>query len=142
MGFDRGLIAAYGQDDRLAAYAALRAVLEVENPQKTTMAYLVDNEEVDNRNNTGARSDHFTDLLSRLVYRELGSDYREPLFRPDPASDAICQRRCESRNQSDEPRRLGAGECSETRVWGKPEALWSGEQRQLRVCGMDQGAAG
>ena len=81
MGFDRGLIAAYGQDDRLAAYAALRAVLEVENPQKTTMAYLVDNEEVGNRNNTGARSDHFADLLSRLVYRELGSDYREPLFR-------------------------------------------------------------
>lgn len=81
MGFDRGLIAAYGQDDRLAAYASMRAVAEVDNPRFTTMAYLVDNEEVGNRNNTGADSDHFADLLSRLVYAELGSDYREPLFR-------------------------------------------------------------
>ncbi len=81
MGFDRGLIAAYGQDDRLAAYAALRAVAEVERPQRTTMAFLVDNEEVGNRNNTGARSEHFDDLLSRLLHAELGDAYREPLFR-------------------------------------------------------------
>ncbi len=81
MGFDRGMIAAYGQDDRLAGYAAMRAVAEIDRPQKTTMAYLVDNEEVGNRNNTGARSDHFADLLSRLLYAELGNDYREPLFR-------------------------------------------------------------
>lgn len=81
VGFDRGLIAAYGQDDRLAAYAALRAVAEVPRPQKTTMAFLVDNEEVGNRNNTGARSEHFDDLLSRLLHAELGDAYREPLFR-------------------------------------------------------------
>ena len=81
MGFDRGLIAAYGQDDRLAAYATLRAIAAVDRPQTTTMAYLVDNEEVGNRNNTGAASSYFADLLSRLLYAELGSDYREPLFR-------------------------------------------------------------
>jgi len=81
MGLDRGLIAAYGQDDRLASYAAMRAIAEVDRPQKTTMAFLVDNEEVGNRNNTGARSDHFSDLLSRLLYAELGDDYREPVFR-------------------------------------------------------------
>jgi len=81
MGFDRGLIAAYGQDDRLASYAALRAIAAVDRPQKTTMAYLVDNEEVGNRNNTGAGSEYFADLLSRLLYVELGSQYREPLFR-------------------------------------------------------------
>ncbi len=81
MGFDRGLIAAYGQDDRLASYTALRAIAEINNPQKTTMAYLVDNEEVGNRNNTGAGSDYFADLLSRLLYAELGEQYREPLFR-------------------------------------------------------------
>ncbi len=81
MGFDRGLIAAYGQDDRLAAYAALRAIVEVDNPELTTMAYLVDNEEVGNRNNTGARSDYFAGLLSRLLYTELGEAYREPILR-------------------------------------------------------------
>lgn len=81
MGFDRGLIAAYGQDDRLASYAAMRAISEINRPQKTTMAYLVDNEEVGNRNNTGAGSDYFADLVSRLLYAELGADYREPLLR-------------------------------------------------------------
>lgn len=81
MGFDRGLIAAFGQDDRLASYAALRAIADISNPQKTTMAYLVDNEEVGNRNNTGAGSQYFADLLSRLLYLELGEQYREPLFR-------------------------------------------------------------
>lgn len=81
MGFDRALIAAYGQDDRLASYAALRAIAEVDHPQKTTMAFLVDNEEVGNRNNTGAHSDYFSDLLSRLLYTQLKDDYREPLFR-------------------------------------------------------------
>ncbi len=81
MGFDRGLIAAYGQDDRLAGYTTLRAIAAVENPQRTTMAYLVDNEEVGNRNNTGAGSDYFADLLSRLLLAELGDDYREPHLR-------------------------------------------------------------
>ncbi len=86
MGFDRGLIAAYGQDDRLASYVAMRAIAEVSRPQKTTMAFLVDNEEVGNRNNTGAHSDYFADLLSRLLYLQLsqpgnGDEYREPLFR-------------------------------------------------------------
>lgn len=81
MGFDRGLIAAYGQDDRLASYATLRAIADVDNPEKTTMAYLVDNEEVGNRNNTGARSEYFADLLSRMLYSEIGDAYREPLFR-------------------------------------------------------------
>jgi aspartyl aminopeptidase len=81
MGFDRGLIAAYGQDDRLASYATLRAIAEIDRPQKTTMAYLVDNEEVGNRNNTGAHSQYFADLLSRMLYSELGDDYREPIFR-------------------------------------------------------------
>lgn len=81
MGFDRGLIAAYGQDDRLASYTAMRAIADVARPEKTTMAYLVDNEEVGNRNNTGARSDYFADLLSRMIYMEVGEEYREPMLR-------------------------------------------------------------
>jgi aspartyl aminopeptidase len=81
MGFDRGLIAAYGQDDRLAAYTSMRALAEIETPQKTSIAYLVDNEEVGNRNNTGAASDYYADLLSRLLLGEFEDDYREPTLR-------------------------------------------------------------
>ena len=35
IGFDRSLIGSYGQDDRVCAYPALTAVLEVEKPEKT-----------------------------------------------------------------------------------------------------------
>ncbi len=81
MGFDRGLIAAYGQDDRLAAYTSIRALADLGTPQTTAIAYLVDNEEVGNRNNTGAASAYYADLLSRLLLAELGDDYREPALR-------------------------------------------------------------
>jgi len=81
MGFDRGLIAAYGQDDRLAAYTSMRALADLETPEFTAVAYLVDNEEVGNRNNTGAGSDYYADLLSRLLLAELGEAYREPHLR-------------------------------------------------------------
>ena len=81
IGFDRGLMAIYGQDDRLSSYAALRAILDTEAPQYTALAYLVDNEEVGNVNNTGAASSYLVDLLSRLMYMDLGDDYREPMLR-------------------------------------------------------------
>jgi aspartyl aminopeptidase len=77
MGFDRSMIAAYGQDDRLSAYAALRAITEINTPRKTALAYLVDNEEVGNVNNTGAKSRYFTNLIARLLLLESEEDYRD-----------------------------------------------------------------
>ena len=63
MGFDRALIAAYGQDDRLASYTNVRAILEIGTPRKTAISHLVDNEEVGNVNNTGAKSQYFQILF-------------------------------------------------------------------------------
>ena len=57
IGFDRSLIGGYGQDDRVCAYPALTAILEVENPQKTAVAILADKEEVGSAGNTGLESD-------------------------------------------------------------------------------------
>ena len=81
MGFDRSMVAAYGQDDRLSAYAALRAITEIGRPNKTALAYLVDNEEVGNVNNTGAKSRYFTNLIARLLSNKLGDKYRETILR-------------------------------------------------------------
>ncbi len=77
MGFDRGLIAAYGQDDRLASYTNVRAILDIDTPTKTAIAHLVDNEEVGNVNNTGAKSQYFSNLIARLIEAKNGDDYRE-----------------------------------------------------------------
>ncbi len=90
LGFDRGLIAAYGQDDRLGAYAGMRAALALGTPQRTAVVYLVDNEEVGNVNNTGARSDYFSNLLARLLHADLGGDYNDlDLRRALSASEMI-----------------------------------------------------
>ena len=81
MGFDRGLIAAYGQDDRLASYTNVRAILDINIPKKTAIAHLVDNEEVGNVNNTGAKSQYFSNLISRLIEAKMGKNMRESYVR-------------------------------------------------------------
>ena len=81
VGFDRGLMAIYGQDDRLSSYAALKAVLDAEAPEATAIAYLVDNEEVGNVNNTGADSSYLVDLMRRLLFAQMGDEFREPWLR-------------------------------------------------------------
>ncbi|WP_008294684.1 aminopeptidase 1 [Congregibacter litoralis] len=77
VGFDRAMMAIYGQDDKLSSYTALRAILEQKNPARTAVAFLVDNEEVGNINNTGSNSDYFVDLLAELVYLERGDAYND-----------------------------------------------------------------
>lgn len=81
MGFDRSMIAAYGQDDRLASYTNVRAILDIGTPNKTAIAHLVDNEEVGNVNNTGAKSQYFSNLVSRLIEAKMGDDMRESYVR-------------------------------------------------------------
>ncbi len=75
VGFDRSLMAVYGQDDKLSSYAALRAIAEQGTPEVTSLAFLVDNEEVGNVNNTGSNSDYLVDLMGELIHRQHGDAY-------------------------------------------------------------------
>ena len=77
VGLDRSMMAIYGQDDKLSSYTALRAILKQDKPKKTVMAFLVDNEEVGNVNNTGAKSTYLVDLMSELIYRQRGDAYSD-----------------------------------------------------------------
>ncbi len=73
IGFDRSLIGAYGQDDRVCAYPALTAILDVELPEKTAVAILADKEEIGSDGNTGLNSDflmHIIGDLSRMQNAE------------------------------------------------------------------------
>jgi aspartyl aminopeptidase len=81
VGFDRSLIAAYGHDDKASSIAAVKAIIEQKIPEYTAIAYLVDNEEVGNINNTGASSSYLVDMLSGLLYNQLGSKYNDYLLR-------------------------------------------------------------
>lgn len=77
VGFDRGLVGAYGQDDRLCSYVAARASFAVADPAFTTISFLVDNEESGSNNNTGANSDYLRGLMGRLLHLEMNGQESE-----------------------------------------------------------------
>jgi len=77
VGLDRSMMAIYGQDDKLSSYTALRALTDQRSPKQTALAFLVDNEEVGNVNNTGARSTYLVDLMGELIYRQRGNAYSD-----------------------------------------------------------------
>lgn len=72
IGLDRSMIGAYGQDDRVCAYPALTAVLEIEKPQKTAIAILADKEEIGSMGNTGLESDFLRYVIGDLAKMQGG----------------------------------------------------------------------
>ena len=66
VGFDRGMIAAYGQDDRICAYPAITALFELDMPKKTAMAVFADKEEIGSVGVTGIRSAALSHFLIDL----------------------------------------------------------------------------
>ncbi|MBE6928419.1 MAG: aminopeptidase [Ruminococcaceae bacterium] len=66
VGFDRSLIAAYGHDDRVCAYAAFKPLLELDIPAKTAVCVLADKEEVGSNGISGMQSDYFETFMHDL----------------------------------------------------------------------------
>ncbi len=67
VGFDRSLIGAYGQDDRICAYASLQAILDVKNQEHTVMSLFVDKEEIGSEGNASAQAAVFLRSLIRSL---------------------------------------------------------------------------
>jgi aspartyl aminopeptidase len=67
IGVDRSMIGAYGHDDRVCAYAALRALLDLEEtPAKTAVCVLADKEEIGSTGVTGMQSAAFDMFMEDL----------------------------------------------------------------------------
>ena len=73
IGFDRSMVGGYGQDDRVDAYAALMAEIEVKDPAFTTICVLADKEEIGSYGITGMGSTYTFDWLRQLC-RMQGAD--------------------------------------------------------------------
>jgi len=56
IGFDGSMIGAYGQDDRACVFTSLKALLNVNNPRHTAVAFFSDKEEIGSTGDTGAES--------------------------------------------------------------------------------------
>ena len=69
LGFDRSMIGAYGQDDRICAFSSLDAFLRVEHPGHTACCLLTDKEEIGSVGATGAQSHFFENTVAELMDR-------------------------------------------------------------------------
>ena len=74
-GFDRSMIMAYGQDDRVCAFPSYRAMFAVEELEKTACCILVDKEEIGSVGATGMQSMFFENTMAEVM--NLCGDYNE-----------------------------------------------------------------
>lgn len=75
-GIDSSMVVGYGQDDRICAYTALRAMLDnlPVTPERTMIVYFSDKEEVGSQGNTGAHSVFIQDFVGQLLLHNGESD--------------------------------------------------------------------
>ena len=66
IGLDRSMIGAYGHDDRVCAYAELKAIFDVEDPEKTSVCILADKEEIGSEGVSGMQSAAFDCFMEDL----------------------------------------------------------------------------
>lgn len=74
-GFDRSMVLAYGQDDRVCAFTSYQALLEVQNVKRTACCVLSDKEEIGSVGATGMQSRFFENTIAEVM--ELMGEYSE-----------------------------------------------------------------
>ncbi len=86
LGFDRSMVAGYGQDDRVCAFTSLRAILNIEKPKTTAICIFSDKEEIGSMGNTGMES-HVFDLFISELLNKAGEN------RPNLLENVFCNSR-------------------------------------------------
>lgn len=71
LGLDRAMIVGYGHDDRVCAYAGLKALMDLPAiPRRTGMVLLCDKEEIGSVGATGMDSTFFENSVAELIARQ------------------------------------------------------------------------
>ncbi|MBQ7935563.1 MAG: aminopeptidase [Clostridia bacterium] len=111
LGFDKSLIAAYGHDDRICAYTAFEALMQLEQPEKTAIVALVDKEEIGSEGVSGMQSQFMELVFGRIAPGENLQEiyYQSKCLSADvnAAIDPLYPAPTEAQNAC----RLGCGPC-------------------------------
>jgi aspartyl aminopeptidase len=76
LGLDRSMILGYGHDDRVCAFAQIRAILSIEDvPERTSCCILADKEEIGSVGATGMHAKYFENNIAELM--NLTGEYSE-----------------------------------------------------------------
>ncbi len=78
IGFDKSMVGAYGQDDRVCCYTALMAETEKATPAYTSVLVLCDKEEIGSDGNTGLAGEFFFYFLEDFCNAQ-GADFHAML---------------------------------------------------------------
>lgn len=70
VGLDGAFVGGYGQDDRVCAYTALKAICDIKKTKRTAVCILADKEEVGSMGNTGMESRAFEFFLADLMSKK------------------------------------------------------------------------
>ncbi len=77
VGLDRGIVGAYGHDDRICGYTSVRAILDIEEtPNKTAICYIADKEEIGSSGSTGLESKYIEYFMADII-NKLKGNYNE-----------------------------------------------------------------
>jgi aspartyl aminopeptidase len=80
VGFDRSMIAGYGQDDRSCAYTSLQAILDQKKPKRTAVVLLFDKEEIGSAGSSSVKSRFLENMVGDLLALK-NKDYRDSALR-------------------------------------------------------------
>lgn len=67
VGWDRALVGAYGQDDRICAFSSLMAMLDMAQSDRPAVVFFVDKEEIGSEGATGAKSKFLESVIGDLM---------------------------------------------------------------------------
>ena len=76
IGLDRSLIGGYGHDDRVCAYAELKAIFDIRDPEQTCVCILADKEETGSDGVSGMKSEAFEWFVGDMCKTQ-GVDLRD-----------------------------------------------------------------
>lgn len=125
VGLDRSLIGGYGHDDRVCAYAELKAIMDIENPERTCVCILADKEEIGSVGVSGMQSAAFDCFMEDLCAAE-GVELRRCMEKSfclsadvcnayDPLYPEVCEKRSAAKIN------YGMGICKFTGARGKSD---------------------
>ncbi len=66
-GLDSSMILGYGHDDKVCAYTSMRAIMEMDKPERTSCCILVDKEEIGSVGATGMQSRFFENTIAKML---------------------------------------------------------------------------
>ena len=81
LGFDRSMIAAYGQDDRVCSWTAFKAIIDSKPADETQICLWIDREEIGSEGTTGAQSIFIENFIADLLELTNGKSSMREVFK-------------------------------------------------------------